>query len=304
MRINYDFSDLEAFLAVMDTGTFHGAAARLNLSQSAITRRVQKLESALGAALFERSTRAVKPTLAAKRLQGRAEAMLQDAAETTRAMQDETSAFSHQRSAIVTVATIPTVVPLLLLPAIVQLRDTMPGTRVRIMDMSANEVAEAVARGDADFGIGSIALLEPSTIFNPLFEDPFGVIVPRGHVLADDHSVVWAQLAGHPLILPAKGTGNRLVIDEAMAKARQPLVWTFEVGRSTTSLELARAHKGAAILPRTALARANDIEFSYVPLREPEITRMIGLITRVGQVDSPAVAAFEKAVKSIATNLV
>mgnify|MGYP001813232112 CR=1 FL=1 len=47
MRINYDFGDLEAFLAVKETGSFHGAAERLNLSQSAITRRIQKLEEAL-----------------------------------------------------------------------------------------------------------------------------------------------------------------------------------------------------------------------------------------------------------------
>ncbi|WP_029064993.1 LysR family transcriptional regulator, partial [Labrenzia sp. DG1229] len=83
MRINFDFNDLEAFLAVMETGSFHLAAERLNLSQSAITRRVQKLEDVLGSSLFERTTRAVRPTLAAKRLQARAEVMLEGARETT-----------------------------------------------------------------------------------------------------------------------------------------------------------------------------------------------------------------------------
>ena len=108
MHINYDFADLEAFLAVKETGSFHLAAEKLALSQSAVTRRVQKLEMALDSVLFERTTRMVKPTLTAKRLQARAEAILDDARETTRAMRDESVAFAHQRSLVVTVATVPT----------------------------------------------------------------------------------------------------------------------------------------------------------------------------------------------------
>ena len=86
MRIKFDFLDLEAFLAVKETSSFHAASERLNLSQSSVTRRVQKLEEALGTEVFERTTRDVRPTLAAKRLQVRAEAILQDAQETTLAM--------------------------------------------------------------------------------------------------------------------------------------------------------------------------------------------------------------------------
>ena len=59
-------------------------------------------------AVCARATRAVKPTLAAKRLKVRAEAILEDAQETTQAMRDESVAFAHQRNAVVTVAIIPT----------------------------------------------------------------------------------------------------------------------------------------------------------------------------------------------------
>ncbi|MEH6647473.1 LysR family transcriptional regulator [Sulfitobacter sp.] len=98
MRINYDFLDFEAFLAVKETGSFHLASERLNLSQYSVTRRVQKLEGALGSVLFDRTTREVRPTLAAKRLQQRAEAILLDACETTLAMRGESPAYTHQRA--------------------------------------------------------------------------------------------------------------------------------------------------------------------------------------------------------------
>ena len=48
MRIEFDFRDLEAFLVVAELGSFLGAAARLSVSQPTLTRRIQKLESALG----------------------------------------------------------------------------------------------------------------------------------------------------------------------------------------------------------------------------------------------------------------
>ena len=102
MRINFDFTDLETFLTVMETGSFRLAGERLNLSQSSVTRRVQKLEHVLSSQLFERTTRDVRPTLAAKRLQQRAETILEEASETARAMQDESDIFTHQRAQNIT----------------------------------------------------------------------------------------------------------------------------------------------------------------------------------------------------------
>ncbi|MGY2290967.1 LysR family transcriptional regulator [Pseudomonas sp. SDO528_S397] len=56
------FTQLEALVAVVDHGTFEGAATRLGLVQSAITRQIQDLEHWLGFALFDRSGRSAKPT--------------------------------------------------------------------------------------------------------------------------------------------------------------------------------------------------------------------------------------------------
>ncbi|MDM0118126.1 LysR family transcriptional regulator, partial [Variovorax sp. J22R133] len=52
--MNFDLADLRAFLAVADFGTFRSASENLHLSQSALSRRIDKLESALGIKLFSR----------------------------------------------------------------------------------------------------------------------------------------------------------------------------------------------------------------------------------------------------------
>lgn len=59
MPVNFDFNDLYAFRALMEYGSFRLAAESICLSQSALSRRIEKLETALGNRLFERTTRRV-----------------------------------------------------------------------------------------------------------------------------------------------------------------------------------------------------------------------------------------------------
>lgn len=299
MRINYDFNDLEAFLTVKETGSFHLAAERLNLSQSAVTRRVQKLETALDTVLFDRTTREVKPTLAAKRLQARAEAILGDARETTLAMRDESVAFAHQRNAIVTVAVIPTVVTQIIPDAIREFREKGYAGRFRFLDRNANSVAEAVARAEADFGICSIPELEPSTQFEPLFDDQIVLVHPSGHPLGARDKISWTDIAGEELIVPARGTGNRLLIDESMARAGLPLPWSYEIRRSTTALEIVASGIGLALLPRSSVSESPDDRIGYKPVENPTILRPIGLLTRIGQKPTDSEDMFKEIIREL-----
>ncbi len=63
MPVNFDFNDLYAFRALMEYGSFRLAAESICLSQSALSRRIEKLETALGNRLFDRTTRRVTLTL-------------------------------------------------------------------------------------------------------------------------------------------------------------------------------------------------------------------------------------------------
>ena len=68
MSINFELLDLRAFLSVAELESFHGAATALNLSQPALSRRIQKLEAAIGAPLLERTTRRVAITAVGREL--------------------------------------------------------------------------------------------------------------------------------------------------------------------------------------------------------------------------------------------
>lgn len=291
MRINFDFDSLQAFLVLFETGSFGASARHLAISQSALTRRIAKLEQALGVTLFDRTTRSVRPTLAAKRLRGRARAMLDEAQETLSEMQDETARSVAQTRAIVTVAAVPSAIPRAVIPAVGIFGAGPGGARVRLLDLLANEVAEAVADGRADFGISSLPAIEDGLTFTPLFRDRVVLTMSRDHPLAGRGTLSWAALAGQRLILPMQGSGNRALIDRAMARAGQTLYWTYEVPRSSTALEFVRAGLAAAPLPLSAVPVSDAPGLATAELTDPPVSREIGLICRRNAGLSPTASA-------------
>ncbi len=292
MRINFDFGDLEAFLAISDLNSFHRAAEQLNVSQSALTRRIQKLEAELGVALFERTTRSVTPTLAAKHFRERARALVDDAAETMLSLRDDTQRFAYLRNEIVTIAAIPTAGHNILPDAIRRFRDAGHTARIRILDHNANDVADAVAEGDADLGISFIPAAEPGLDFQKLASDRFVLVMRKDDPASGHGAIRWADVDTSRLIVPWKGTGNRMLIDNALARSGRVLNWAYEVRRSTTHLDLVEAGIGIAVLPRSALPSRLAGELAFRPLVGPSVTRIIGAILRAGQDQPRAARAF------------
>ena len=282
MRINFDFRDLEAFLAVAESGSFQRAAEQLNISQSAITRRIQKLESVLDLTLFERTTRSLKLTIEAKAFQPRAQGMVDDATESIQALRDDTAQFEHQRNAMINIAVIPTFTQNLLPAIIKEFQIAGYQVRINILDLLANEVVEAVAQGEADFGISFIGAQQPGLMFEHLIEDRFVLAMHRNHALFEQPDISWSELNNHAIVVPWKGTGNRLLIDNEMARNQHQLDWTYQVHHSSTALGLVEADLAAAILPQSTMSLKDNSDIVFRLLVEPEITRVIGSVRRTG----------------------
>ena len=68
--------DLEAFLAVVETGSIVGASVRLHLTQPGVSRRIQSLEEQLGVALLDRQSKPLKPTAAGRETYAQGRRML------------------------------------------------------------------------------------------------------------------------------------------------------------------------------------------------------------------------------------
>ena len=86
----------------------------------------------------------------------------------------------------------------------------------------------------------------------------------------------------------SKSSGNRLLIDAALANHAARPRWFYEVRHVSTLLGLVEAGLGVAAVPRLAMPEAGHPTLASVPLIEPAITRTLGLVRRRGRSLSPA----------------
>ena len=289
MSINFELLDLRAFLAVFDLGTFHKAAELLNLSQPALSRRIQGLEARLGTHLLERSTRHVAPTAAGRKLEPIARRMLDEFDSSLLSL----SGIGERQSGQITIASIPSAATFLLPRVIKQFNRRYPLIRVRVLDRSPQEALECVMLGEVEFGINMIGSTETEVTFSHLLDDPYVFVCHHDHLLARKRKVSWRDLSGHRLVrIGRPNSGNRAFLDGALAKAGVQLDWFYEVNNLTTSLGLVEAGLGASVLPRLAMPHVPHPVISVIPIRPLEVSRVIGIVERRKGRLSPAAKYF------------
>jgi DNA-binding transcriptional LysR family regulator len=281
--MKFAWPDLQAFVGVAELGSFRKAADALHLSQPALSRRIAKLEDTLGLRLFDRTTRSVGLTTVGREFAVKARLLLNDA-ESLMAMGDA----SATRAAEVTVACVPSAAYYFLPRIIRQYHQRFSRVRVRIVDKAANGVLAAVTHGEADFGINFVGTQDPDIDFHPILEEPFVAVCHREHPLASERSVTWAQLGHYDYMTVSKSSGNRLVIDLALANKPERPRWFYETRHVSTLLGLAEAGLGVTAVPRLAMPPAGHPTLVALPLVEPTVTRTIGLLRRRGRSLAPA----------------
>lgn len=286
--MNFELLDLKAFVTVAELGSFVRAAKALNLSQPALSRRIQKLEQSLGTTLLERSTRHVAVTMVGREFVPHVQRLIDEFETSLLGISD----LGTRNAGLITIAAVPTAVFYFLPRAIGRFSEVYPRIRFRILDIGANEGLETVARGEADFGINFIGASHAEIDFTKLVADPFVLGCRHDHPFAARKRVTWGELHGQRVITVGRTSGNRAIIDNALAQRGTQLNWAYEVAHLSGSLGLVEAGLGVAVLPRLATPAAGHPIIRTVPLVEPEVTRTIGIVRRHGSVLSPPAGQF------------
>ncbi|MDO9075374.1 MAG: LysR family transcriptional regulator [Rubrivivax sp.] len=284
MTIAFDLNDLQAFRAVAELNNFSRAAEAVHISQPAFSRRIDKLEEALGVRLLERTTRRVSLTALGRDFAHKVQALLDDLDGTLLAMRG----VEATRMGEVTIACVPSTVYYYVSQVVQRFRDQFPKIRVKVLDAGANEVLGAVVRGEADFGLNFIGSQEPGIQFTPLREERFVAACRRDHPMAKKRRVAWADLAAYDFIAIAQNSGNRLLLDQALAGVPERPVPVCEAQHVTTLLGLVEAGLGVAAVPAMAMPGKDHPLLVSVPLDGPVVTRHVGLIRRSGRTLAPA----------------
>ena len=281
--LNCELLDLRAIIAVADGKSFLRAAEQLNLSQPALSRRVQKLEATVGTALLERTTRSVRLTPAGQEIVPLLRRLIEEIDSSLLGMM----ALGERQAGRLTVASIPSATVRFLPDVLDQFGREYRNVRVRVLDLSATECAEAVRTGEAEFAISLPVTSDGDLSFEPLTDDPYGVVCRRDDPLAELPDPSWSDLMGLRLVTVHMGSGNRTALDAGLTRAGIELRWFYEVTRLTSALALVQAGLGPSVLPRLACTGPEARDLLWRPLRGAEVVRTIGVLRRASATLSP-----------------
>jgi DNA-binding transcriptional LysR family regulator len=277
-RINFDFQQIDAFVAVAERGSFRAAAEQIHLSPPALSRRIGQLESLLGVRLFNRTTREVKLTGPGRSFLEHARTLLDGLEHAALGIGDIAT---HQTGKI-TLSCVPSAGNYLLPAVLRAFSDQYPAIQLRIIDESESVVLQSVISAEADFGLGFLQTRVPEVDFEPLLSDNFVLAVPRSHRWAKRKFVGWSELPGERLMTVARSSGNRQLMDDGLARAGLRPGFAYEVSRVSTLVGMVEAGLGLAVLPRLALPVGSHTPLAGIALRDPVITRKLGILRRHG----------------------
>ena len=192
---------LQHFVAVAQAGSFTRAAEELNVSQSVISRSVQRLEDQVGTCLIERTTRSVTLTLAGK-------ALLTDAGPVLSRLaiaRDNARRIGSGAMAEIRVGVCPTAESEALIAGIINFRKAWPDMRVQIHGMLGNLQPEALRSSKIDVGVIQGSDLNHEELeWRVLSQHGLVVAVPSIWGYPRDEPIDLVELRDRPWLMPGR----------------------------------------------------------------------------------------------------
>ena len=290
-----DTRQLVAFCEVVDRRSFSEAAARLGVTQPAVSLQVRSLEKRLGRQLLDRSGRRVEPTEAGLRLYRSAQRLLaleqQLLDEVADAGGELLGTFAVGASTGPAAVAIPIV--------LCEFQRANPALTVELTVSDTSSVVELVAERRLEVGIvrpaPGAARRHRSVVFEPFFRDEVILACPPGHPFAGA-TVAVEDLSQGPLILMQDGAGVRQVIEDELRKTGRrlrDLDVRLELGLQESVRSAVQAGYGVAFISR----RAVDAELEAGTLAEARVegiepAREISVVRAAGRPPTRAAQAF------------
>jgi len=277
-RIDISPFEVQVFLEVAASGSFSRATETSGLSQPAVSRAIGRLEQRLNIRLFDRTTRQVVLT-------PHGEAFLPIARRVVRDLTvslDEIGSYVSSVVGHVTVAALPSVAATLLPDALRGFHRDFPAVTIAILDSFQDNVAGAVARGEADFGLSVTPAGGMRLDFQPLVEDRFFAVMHQDDPLVGDE-VRWVDLFAKPFIAMRSMTSVRRLTDQVATDLGRSIDPAMQASHPATAGAMIQAGLGVTALPELTLKLLSADNLVLAPLIDPVVSRPLGILTRSGR---------------------
>lgn len=297
-------TDLRYLVALAHERHFGRAAEKCHVSQPTLSVAIKKVEDELGIQLFERSATEVKITATGQRIVKQAEKVLLEAA----LIPEIAAAGKDPLVGPLRLGVIYTIGPYLLPRLIPLVHKLAPHMPLVIQENYTSRLVDALKRGELDVVILSLPLDEAGIVAQPVYDEPFRVLLPADHPWAAQTHIDADKLADDQLLLLGAGNCFRDQVLEVCPQCRHigGLQRTLEGSSLETIRHMVATGLGVTVLPSTAaddLPEQNAL-VTVRPFTAPEPTRRVALAWRVtyprnGAIDTLRAAIFESALPGV-----
>jgi DNA-binding transcriptional LysR family regulator len=242
-------TQLEAFVEIARRGTVSAAAEALFVTQPALTARLKSLERELGALLFIRTGRGVRPTEAGKALLPYAQRALHAVAE-GRDLVREVARGSAGELALGAAPAVSTYV----LPVVLErYHAAHPNVQLAVRTGHSEEVLELVLRSEVELGLVR-ALRHPDIESIPLYEDELVLVCHPHHRFATAREIALDEIGEERVILFDRGSSYHDLTSSLFRTAGVRPRGVMELDNIDATKKMVRQGLGVAMVPQTAAA--------------------------------------------------
>ncbi|QIE26252.1 MULTISPECIES: LysR family transcriptional regulator [unclassified Caballeronia] len=244
--------DLQAFVAVVDSGSMVRAAEKLHLTQPGLTRRVQNLETMLGVELLDRQSKPLKPTAAGNEVVALARTVLRAVDDLMVVASPESEPSGELR-----IGMPPFLAEVALEKPVDLLRGAFPRLTLRVTAGWSPALLQSVERGSLDASIVMMppGFAPPETLRTTLLASLPTVIVAARALGLPDTPIKLADLARYQWVLNQDGCGMRSVLRRAIEAAGVPFNVAVEAFGSELQLSLVARGLGIGLVTPDMLER-------------------------------------------------
>lgn len=292
--MHFTFRQLEAFLAVADTGSFTKAADHLSLTPSAVSQLVGELESMLAYKLFDRSTRRVALSPAGQAFIPSVRTLARQVNEARTIAMD----IRLQAAGVVRIAA-PMVVASVMLPRLIaSYKVRRPKVSVRLVDSQVDSLVAKVVSREVDLAVGPDRPIGPEVERVGLYPSAWVVWCTPTHKFAKSRQIRWADLGKAEMVAAGRdhaihlATMMRAVPDKARVTPVQV------VDNISTALGLAATGLYYTISPSYVEAMAKPLGLAMRTIVDPVLSLEMSLFRPADRALSPAAAGFAQYVES------
>ncbi|WP_459157296.1 LysR family transcriptional regulator [Salinifilum ghardaiensis] len=294
-----DARRMQILRSVVTSGSVSAAAANLGYTPSAISQQVAVLEKEAGTALLEKHGRGLRPTPAGSYL-------AEQAARMTALLNDteaELADIRAGRTGRLRLRFFHTASTGLVPRAVAKFRADHPDVHLDL-EMFEHGVLDALAEGEADVAVIVLGRQTPAregVRIVPLAEDPYRVVLPRGHRLAGAEAVDLAWLAEEPWIDSNPSTTDTCAesLQDAYASAGFTPRTVMRVDGSYTAQGFVAAELGVSLVPALGMEMTHP-DVVVRPLRKPAAVRPLHIAVRETVADRPATEALLRTLRETA----